>query len=59
MTDRKAFYCPHGVDVTPRLRTVLEDGAQKQLYEQNECRKCTADFGHIVLFNVAQMETVR
>lgn len=53
---RDAFYCPHGVDVIPRLRTEVasEDfttGDIRYVYEQSECLKCVADMGHITLFN--------
>lgn len=58
MTDSKAFYCPHGVDVTPRLRFVQNGDVQKSIYDQTECLKCTADHGHIVLFN-HQFEAAR
>lgn len=59
MTTRRdeTFYCPHGVDVTPGLRTEPENattdfvtGNIKYTYEQNECLRCTADMGNVFLF---------
>lgn len=50
MTNPKAFFCPHGVDVTPQIKTTYADGEQKSIYEQTECLHCTADMGNVVLF---------